>query len=185
MNIRYDSNFGFVAEFSTDFHGDLNVVKEAGFRTTGPPNWIWYADKLSKLNKLRANKPPSGLTIADDAFAQYTRLTEMEAQNEAARAQFAPIKKEQEKKKKQRKREEKIERTYHKVVIPAKPGELYDYIGAEDLPPMPPWRAPEHAPWTGPLCAVCEQPVYPYERLEPTPVCLWCEKRYVDLVPKF
>lgn len=178
MNIRYDSNYGFIAEFSTDFHGDLNAVKEAKFRTTGPPSWLWYTDKLASLNKLRENKPISGLTINESAFQQYTKLSEMEALNEAARAAFAPVKEEQKKAKKQRKREEIVARTYTKTVIPAKPGELYDFVGAEDLPPTESkWVEPERPQWTGPRCSYCQQPVYiEYEKVEPVPICLYCEK---------
>lgn len=178
MNIIYNAQHGrFEAQFSTDFNGDLAAVKGAGFKCDGPPSWVWHTIKLAALNKLRENKPISGLTINESAFQQYTILTEMEAKNEAARAAFAPVKEEQKKAKKQRKREEQIERTYHKVVIPHKPRELYDFIGAEDLPP---WEskqmAPERPLWTGPRCFYCQQPVYPYENQE-LPACLWCEKK--------
>lgn len=177
MNIIYNAAYGrFEAQFSTDFNGDLAAVKGAGFKCDGPPSWIWWTVKLAALNKLRENKPISGLTINESAFQQYTHLSAMEAKNEEARAKFAPIKEEQKKAKKQRKREEQVERVYHKVVIPPKPGELYDFIGAEDLPPMPPRKTPERPPWTGPRCAYCRQPVYVYEKQEPIPTCLFCEK---------
>lgn len=177
MNIVYNAQYGrFEAQFSTDFNGDLAAVKGAGFRCDGPPSWIWWTVKLASLNKLRENKPISGLTINESAFQQYTYLSDMERKNEEARAKFAPIKDEQKKAKKQRKREEQTERVYHKVVIPHKPGELYDFVGAEDLPPMESERtAPERPPWTGPRCVCCQQPVYFYEKQEP-PTCLWCEK---------
>ena len=177
MNIIYNAQYGrFEAQFSTDFNGDLAAVKTAGFKCDGPPSWIWWTVKLASLNKLRENKPISGLTINESAYQQYVRLSEIEAKNETARKEFAPLKEKQEKEKKQRKREEQIERVYHKVVIPRKPGELYDFIGAEDLPPMPPHQFPERPPWTGPRCAHCKQPVYLYEKQEP-PECLWCEKQ--------
>lgn len=185
MNIVYNSADGrFEAQFSTDFNGDLAAVKGAGFKCDGPPTWIWWTVKLASLNKLRENKPISGLTINESAFQQYQTLSEMEAKNEAARAVFAPVKEEQKKAKKQRKREEVIERTYTKLVIPPKPGEFYDFIGVEDLPPMESkWKALERPPWTGPVCAYCNQPVYLYEKQEPIPTCLFCEKM-LDNVPK-
>lgn len=178
MNLIYNAQYGrFEAQFTTDFNGDLAAVKAAGFKCDGPPGWTWWTLKLASLNKLRENKPISGLTINESAFQQYTHLSEMEAKNETARQAFAPIKDEQKKVKKQRKKQEQIERVYHNVVIPHKPGELYDFIGAEDLPPMPPFEFKNlPPPWTGPRCAYCRQPVYPYEKQEPIPTCIWCEK---------
>lgn len=187
MNIIYNSAYGrFEAQFSTDFQGDLAAVKAAGFKCDGPPSWSWWTVKLASLNKLRENKPISGLTINESAFQQYTHLSEIEAKNEEARAKFAPIKEEQKKAKKQRKREEQIGRTYHKVVIPHKPGELYDFISVEDLPLMESkWKAPERSPWTGPRCVKCQQPVYiEYEKVEPVPICLWCEAEIDRQMPR-
>ncbi len=177
MNIRYDNVQGFIAEFSTDFNGDLNAVKAAGFRTTGPPSWLWWTLKLPVLDKLRADKPASGLTISEPAYAEYLRLTEFERVNAAARAQFAPIAEKQKAAKKERKKKEIKEQNSSILIIPPKPGSDFDYIGAEDLPPMPPFEH-KHAPQphAGPWCHVCTAPVYPYELLNP-PTCIWCEKR--------
>ena len=176
VNIRHDVNLGFVAEFSTDFHGDLNAVKNAGFRTTGPPQWFWYTAKLPVLNKLRENKPASGLTIAESAYQAYLALTEIERVNEAARAQFAPIKEKQIKEKKERKKRELKDQVYTAFVVPPKPGEEYDYVGVQDLPPMPPFilKNPPQ-PHSGPFCTYCRAPVYFYEKQYPIPVCLFCE----------
>jgi hypothetical protein len=177
LNIRWDETKGFIAEFSTDFNGDLAAVKNAGFKCDGPPAWTWWTAKLASLNKLRENKPISGLTINESAFQQYARLSEIEAKNAEARKAFAPVAEEQKKAKKQRKREEEKERAYTTLVIPSKPGELYDFLGAEDLPPLPPFELKNlPPPWTGPRCVYCRQPVYPYEKQEPIPTCLWCEK---------
>jgi len=178
LNIVYNASYGrFEAQFSTDFNGDLATVKGAGFKCDGPPTWTWWTVKLASLNKLRENKPISGLTINESAFQQYTHLAEMEAKNAEARKAFAPVAEEQKKAKKQRKREEEKERTYTTLVIPPKPGELYDFIGAEDLPPMPPFEFKNlPPPWTGPRCVYCRQPVYLYEKQEPIPTCIWCEK---------
>lgn len=180
MNIVYNSAYGrFEAQFSVDFNGDLAAVKAAGFKTDGPPGWVWWTVKLASLNKLRENKPISGLSINESAFQQYTHLSAMEAKNEEARAKFAPIKDEQNKAKKQRKREEIVERNYTKTAIPHKPEELYDFIGAEDLLPMESkWAAPERPPWTGSVCVCCQQPVYFYELQDPL-TCLWCETQKV------
>ena len=176
MNIRHNSG-SFEAEFTTDFHGDLAAVKAAGFRTTGPPSWTWWTTKLAVLNKLRENKPASGLTIAEDAYQAYLRLSEIEAKNAEVRAKFAPIKAEQDKVKKERKKKEVHDQTYIAVTIPSKPGSDFDYIGAEDLPPLPPFESKNPIPpHLGPWCCVCSAPVYPYELLNP-PTCLFCENK--------
>jgi hypothetical protein len=176
MNIRHDTTLGFVAEFSTDFHGDLNAVKTSGFRTTGPPQWTWYTSKLSVLNKLRENRPPSGLTIDENAYQAYIRLSEMEATNAKVREQFAPIAEKQKKAKKERKKQQLKEKTYVTLIIPPKPGELFDFIGMEDLPLLPPYEFKNPIPpHLGPWCTVCQAPVYLYEKQEP-PTCLFCEK---------
>jgi len=174
MNIHHDTTLGFIAQFSTDFNGDLNAVKTAGFRTTGPPQWFWYTSKLVALNKLRENKPVSGLTISEEAYTAYMRLSEIEARNAEARKLFAPIKEKQAKAKKERKKQELKDRTYTTIVIPEKPGQDYDHIGAEDLPPIPPREnayVPPPPPTT--VCFMCLQPTYFYELAD---LCLWCEK---------
>jgi hypothetical protein len=172
MNIRYNTQTGsFDVEFSTDFHGDLAAVKAAGFRYDGASR-VWYTNKLAVLNKLRENKPASGLTIAEDAYQAYLRLSEIEAKNAEVRKQFAPIKEEQDKAKKIRKKKEIHDLVYIAVKIPPKPGQDFDYIGAEDLPPMPPFEK-AYVPSTPPLtmCLTCYQPTYFYELPN---LCLWC-----------
>lgn len=171
MNIRYNAG-SFEAEFTTDFNGDYNAVKAAGFRYEGL-NRIWYTSKLTVLNKLRENKPASGLTIAEDAYQAYLRLTETERINAEVRAKFAPIKEEQDKEKKKRKKKEVHDQTYIAVSIPPKPGQDFDYIGAEDLLPMPPFEK-AYVPSTSPstTCSTCRQPTYFYELSN---LCLWCE----------
>lgn len=182
MNIRYNQLAGrFEAEFSTDFQGDLAAVKAGGFRCTGPDAWVWYTNKIPALDKLRANKPASGLTITNEALAVYQRLSEIERKNAEARAKFAPLaeKQNEEKKKakKERRKQQLEEKTYSNITIPPKPGQGFDYIGKEDLPPMPPFEFKNPPqPHQGPWCFICKAPVYPYEKQEPEPTCLWCEK---------
>ena len=174
MNIRHNSG-SFEAEFTTDFHGDLAAVKAAGFRYDGAVR-VWHTNKLAVLNKLRENKPASGLTIAEDAYQAYLRLSEIEAKNAEVRKQFAPIKEEQDKAKKIRKKKEVHDQTYIAVNVPPKPGQDFDYVGAEDLPPMSPFEFKNHIilPHPGPWCHDCAAPVYFYELQNP-PTCLWCE----------
>jgi hypothetical protein len=157
----------FEAEFS-DFGGDLAAVKACGFKTDGPPMWVWYTQKVTVINKLRENRPASGLTITPDAKAHYTTMAVSEEANAKVKAQAAQIRKEQQKVLKEA--EEKSE-----LIIPEK-----GYIGAEDLPLMPlseKHYVPPPPPET--LCIVCQTPVYFYELQNP-PTCLWCEINVLD-----
>lgn len=179
MNIGYNTAFNrFEAQFSTDFQGDLAAVKTAKFKCDGPPTWTWWTAKLDALNKLRENKPTSGLTISEEAYAVYTRLSEIEKENAAAREKFKPIKEEQAKQKKQRRKEQIDQKKYVTIKIFPHPDDPWgDGVTKEDLPPMPPYEnenKPE--PHFGPWCVYCRAPVFFFEKQEP-PTCLWCEKQ--------
>jgi hypothetical protein len=169
MNIRWNPTENrFEAEFSQDFQGDLEAVKEAKFHTTGPPNWVWYAPApgIPALNRLRAKRPVSGLTITDEAWGVYAPLAETEEKNAAVRKQLADAKKGA---KKQRKAVEQESAAY---IIPE--GKIW--LGPEDIPAKPSLASP-YVPTT-PIpdlrCRFCSQPVYFYELQDP-PTCLWCE----------
>lgn len=179
MNIRFNTVLRrYEAEFTTDFHGDLAAVKAAGFKTDGPPAWIWYTAKLKALNALRANKPASGLSITEEAYQTYTRQSEMETKNAAAKAQFAEHDK---KAKKERKQQAQEEATTSLLNIPE--GSIW--VGPENLPPKPPFVSilEPPKPLEGPSCVVCGQPVCFYEQQEP-PMCLWCEKSFEKKLDK-
>ena len=158
----------FIAEFSSDFRGDLDAVKAAGFRPLGvPPPWIWHAPApgVKALNRLRENRPASGLTITPEALEIYKPLAELEARNEEVRKQLAEQKKKA--KKEQRKKEEE---TAVKLV---QEGPIW--IELENLPTGPLYVSSFTAPLPPDLkCHVCLQPVYFYE-LQSPPTCLWCE----------
>ena len=161
MNIRYNpTERRFEAEFS-DFNGDLAAVKKAGFKTTGAPGWVWWTAKIPVLNKLRANKPASGLTITDEAFSVYEPLALQEAKNDELRKLAAQAQKAQ----------KKAENSSNWLP------EGKDSLGREDLPPHPP-SDPRFTPPPPPdtLCSCCDQPVYFYELQGVFPLCLWCEK---------
>lgn len=170
MNIRWDTaERVFVAEFSQDFAGDLEAAKMAGFRPLGvPPPWIWHAPSpgVKALNRLRQNRPKSGLTISPEALVVYQPLAELEAKNEAVRAQLAEIKK-------QRKKSEK-EAAKSQPQIP----EGKAYIEAADLPPTPlyvPSYTITPVPTSG-ICEGCGDPTYFYELDN---LCLYCEVKKV------
>jgi len=167
--IRYNSGWNrFEAQFSTDFHGDLAAVKAAGFKTDGPPAWVWYTAKVPVLQKLRENKPPSGLEITEEAYAVYAPMAERYEKNLAVKKEAAVLVK-------KAKKEQKLDEEQPPVIIPHKPGELFDYIGQADMP----YKESVAKPLIihkldGPPCISCGDPIAFYEQQNP-PLCLWCE----------
>jgi hypothetical protein len=171
MNLNWNAaRQYFEAEFSSDFQGDLAAVKAVGFKTSGPPSWVWYSIKAEPLNKLRENRPASGLTITAEAKAQFAALHALEVSNAKVKAELAEHTKAL---KKKLKAEE--EQVTHAVHIPPK-----GYIGTSDLPPLLSvckQFIPPDKPTT--LCIICADPIYFYEKQDP-PTCLWCEKIVLD-----
>jgi hypothetical protein len=170
VNLRWNGSLRrWEAEFSTDFNGDLAVVKAAGFKTDGAPEWIWYTYKAKPLTTLKDNRPASGLTITPEAREQYTSLWALEQKNAELKAQLTEHNKALKKKLKIEEQEGKA------TPIPEK-----GYIDASDLPPQPPHirlYTPPPPPKT--KCIICGDPVYFYEKQDP-PTCLWCEKIVLD-----
>jgi hypothetical protein len=169
MNLRWNGTLRcFEAEFSSDFQGDLAAVKAAGFKTDGPPQWVWYTAKAGPLNKLREARPASGLTINPDAKQQFAVLYEVELSNAKVKAELATHTKVL--KKKLRVEEEQVT---HAVHIPPK-----GYIDATDLPPYTPPAStlPKPIPLVGPACIICGDILAFYEKL----ACLWCSKIVLD-----
>ncbi len=158
MNIRYNrAENRFEAEFS-DFAGDQHAVKEAGFKTTGAPQWIWWTQKVPVMEKLRKNRPASGLTITPEASDVYTPLLEQERKNDEIRKLAKKAKADQEP---------------HSNWLP----DGKEYLEREDLPPQPPLEKPfQPPPPPDTQCSNCGQPVYFYELLGVFPLCLFCEK---------
>jgi hypothetical protein len=173
VNIRWNSALSrFEAEFSSDFSGDLAAVKEAKFHTDGAPGWVWYAPPpgVKALNRLRAKRPASGLTITSEAREQYAPLAAQEAKNEEIKAAAKKAEKEQKKSRPQ------------KSWVPEK-----GYLDASDFPPStyvnPYVRPPQDS--TAPRCIICEGllELFLYADNESRPVaCLWCSKLVLDNV---
>jgi hypothetical protein len=160
MRIIWDSAKNiFIAEFSSDFWGDLNAVKAAGFRTTGDPDWIWYTSKVKVLDYLRNHKPNSGLTASEEAFEKYNLL---KRQSEKKR-EFNEIFKRE----KKQINETPPEKTYFDpelgmvTCIDVKP-KIQNYTPRFVRPPSPKEK-----------CSVCGEPIYFYEYPD---FCLWCKK---------
>lgn len=170
MNLRWNGTHRrWEVEFSTDFQGDLVAVKAAGFKTEGPPEWVWYSYKAEPLQKLRENRPASGLTITPEAREQFTALVTVEAKNAETKAQLA----EHNKVLKKNLKTQKLDATA--LVIPEK-----GYIDATDLP----LHETEYVSYVPPsppdtLCIVCKTPIYFYELQDPS-ICLFCEKEVLD-----
>lgn len=147
-----------------DFQNDLNAVKAAGFKTTGPPEWKWFTLKISPLDKLKKNRPASGLTILEDALVEYNRIKEEDAGKAALLAELKAAKK-------ANKRAKKDDLSGYAMcpegfmcvcVEPVKLGSdrnRFNYVPPE---------------WTGSHCFICKDTVYPYERQEPA-TCIYCE----------
>jgi len=166
----------FLAEFSQDFAGDLDAVKAAGFRPLGvPPPWIWHAPNIKALNKLRLNRPASGLTITTEALEVYKPLAEAEAKNDAVKQQLAEEKKKLKKKLKADLQEQEPTDSIMKMC------ELgFMCISREDLPPAPPFVPSYITSKIKPIgvCRVCNDPTYGWPDLGD--ICLWCEGQLVE-----
>ena len=161
MNLRWNPDlYRWEAEFSSDFQADLAAVKAAGFKTDGPPAWVWYSKKAEPLAKLKGTP---GLTITKEARERFEALHRLEEKNKAVKAEAAAYKKTLEK-----------EGALVECVIPEK-----GYIDASDLPPIPPLEKFIPPPPPSEKCFICESPVYSYE-YEGRPTCMWCQKIVLD-----
>lgn len=172
MRITWDTTeYRFVAELTPGdlWREDMEAVKSAGFKTTGPPSWQWFAVKAKPLNKLRETRPKSGLVLTELALEKYKQINQREEQKAALKKEFEQAKKVA---KKQSKDPEISGLT--ELIIP----EGKNWISKEDLPP---WESKLTGTFTRPvppteLCMICDEPIYFYEHL----VCLWCEKETED-----
>jgi hypothetical protein len=167
VNIRYNQILRrFEAEFSQDFQGDLSAVKSAGFKPdTSSGAWIWATQKAAVLNKIRKNKPASGLTITEEAYAAYLPLAETEEKNLEVKKLMKKAQKEAKKK------------PVLNADVPDHDCGEHCWIGPKDVPALPPYVS-SYVPSPLPdlRCFVCSTPVYEeYMLTEPFPVCLWCE----------
>ena len=147
---------------------DKDSVQHAGFKTEGPPTWTWFTTKASVLNKLRENKPLSGLIITEVALQKYKTQNEVELKKEQLRKQWQTAKKQAQKQSKDPDISGMVD-----LIIPEK-----GYIGAEDFPPLEIKLTafPKSDTISSDYCFICGDPVYFYEKLLPTAICIFCEK---------
>lgn len=181
MNLKWNLDLHrWEAEFGTDFRTEQPLVKAAGFKTDGPPTWVWYSIKAAPLTKLRETKGPSViLTISSEARAEYIRLKELEDRNAATKALLS----EHTKTLKKKLNNDKKEKTAQSISA--------SYFDVEkgvwvDPPPPPPCPTNQPAPpaFVRPLppperCIICQDPLYSYE-YDVVLACLWCQKSVLD-----
>jgi hypothetical protein len=158
-----------------DFASEQPRVKKAGFKTDGPPSWVWYSLKAEPLTKLRADRPAT-LTISAEARTEYTRLKEMEDRNAATKALLAKHAKELKKKLKGDKQDamkpdEYFDEGLQCICLKVEPKPYHS--NNPFIPPPPPETT----------CFICGSPVYYYEYGEAQkPACLYCQKEVLDNV---
>ena len=150
---------------------EQQTAKSCGFKSTGPPDWIWHTQKASVLTKLRDSRVKLGLTtltVTPDARLEYDKLLVTESANAEVLRQLKDAKKAQ--KKDQAEKVESGELTG--------PGFEYDSDGWAIIEPGEStiWRHDKYKPPALPteLCTVCSTPVYFHEKHDPA-VCLDCE----------
>jgi hypothetical protein len=91
MRIVWDDQQNrFLAELTPgeQWRDDKDSIQAAGFQTDGPPDWQWYTNKASTLNKLRENRPKSGLVLTEVALQKYQQINQKEEQKAALKKQF-------------------------------------------------------------------------------------------------
>ena len=138
---------------------DVDHVKAAGFRTDGPPQWIWHTAKASTLNKLRKNPPKSGLAITELALLQYTTLNKQELEKEEFRRKF-------------KKAAQEISSCHWKEYIDPDTGITCKVVEPADKPFTWKYTPP---PFPEAYCFICGSPVFDYEG---TDLCMWCAQNF-------
>jgi hypothetical protein len=159
----------FRAELSqgSEWQKEQQTAKSCGFKSTGPPDWIWRTTKAAVLTKLRNSRALVGLTtltVTPDARQNYDRLVIVENANAEVLKQLKDSKKAQKK--------ESQESGAHGA------GFEYDQNGWAIIEPADStiWQHVKYKAPSPPadLCTVCSTPVYFHEKHDP-PVCLECE----------
>ena len=138
---------------------DQQAVKEAGFKTEGPPEWKWLTFRAAVLTKLKSAKPVSGITITPDALTNYQRLKTLEDANAAVKSAFKAARKDMKKDETSLKGFEMSPEGFLSLIVEPAEFKIWKFVP----PPSPPL-----------LCCVCQSPVYFYELQDP-PTCLDCE----------
>ena len=150
----------FLAEISLTtehWQADVESVKAAGFRTSGPPQWTWFTQKIAPLDYLKKNSPKSGLTITELALQKYQFLKQQSDQKKQLKKQFT-------------KAAEELRPSNWKEYIDPETGIVCKEIPPADEPFV--WKYTPPAP-PEVYCFICGDVLYSYEYPD---TCLWCSK---------
>jgi hypothetical protein len=164
-----DQESRFLAELTPgeQWRDDKDSIQAAGFQTDGPPDWRWYTKKASTLNKLRENKPKSGLVLTEVALSHYQALNQKEEQKAALKKQFKTAQK-------QAKKTEKL----------PEPDVYFDTeIGVMCLvvqPKVSEFTQPIIHGKSDTICIACGDPLYP--PWDYPDICVWCDKIKLDKI---
>jgi hypothetical protein len=165
MRIIWDNeNNWFQAELSLNenWRDDADLVRSIGFKTDGPPAWVWHTTKVSILDKLREHRPKSGLTITEVALEKYKSLKEKSDKKHELKKLFVKAKKVAE-----TTAADETRKTYEHpelgTCVYVEPEA--DKFTTKYVRPVPP----------DVYCFVCGDPIYPYEYPD---LCLWCSKTF-------
>jgi hypothetical protein len=136
---------------------DMALVRSLGFKTTGPPSWIWHTSKIALLDKLRSQQPKSGLSITELALQKYQFLKQQSDQKKQLKKQF-------------NKAAEELCVSNWKEYIDPETGIVCKEVPPADEPFV--WKYIPPAP-PEVYCFVCGDPIFNYEYPD---TCLWCSK---------
>ena len=166
MRIKWNPEMSeFQAEISLTNDGwrdDVDILKQSGFHTSGPPQWAWLTTKVSVLNKLRDLKPKSGLAITELALEKYKFLTDQQTQKAQLKKQFEQAKKQA---------AEEIDSAKWRDYIDEETGIVCKQV--EPLDTKFVWKyTPPPAPevW----CFICGDALY---FMDYPDLCLWCSNK--------
>src|SRR5579863_6839445 len=164
MRIIWNRENYFQAEITVHtehWKSDVDLLKIAGFKTDGPPNWIWKTERIAPLDYLKKHKPESGLFITELALEKYTFLKEQNEKKKVLKKELEKLKREVQAHSAPKWEEYSDEETGITcfVVKPSETKFKLDYVA-----PKP----------SDVLCFICGSPLYLFDLPD---ICLWCDKQ--------
>jgi hypothetical protein len=147
----------FQVELGEPWRDNMELVRLVGFKTTGPPDWIWHTSKAAILNKLRSKS--QSLVITELAFEKYKLLNEQEQSKIELKKRFLKAKTLAAREINSNNWKEYFDEqtgVMCKIVEPVTDKFVWKYE-----PPPPP----------GLRCFMCGQPLYCFDLSD---ICTWC-----------
>jgi len=165
MRIVWDEANHFQAELTSGdlWSDDKNALQVAGFRTSGPPDWIWSTSKSANLNKLKKLSPKSGIILTELALSKYQAQEKHAAEKAALKKQYKKLRTEADRDLKQPK---------YKTAVDPDLG--FTYLVVEPKPSNFVWTPPKRNLPDG-FCIVCGVGLYAPDYPD---ICLWCSKTF-------